>query len=77
MILKASVIRFTLNNLRCEFLSSFDIMPGFGKGGRDFIFATSSYVYNEKEEWREKKILGTRIFRKREDKGAFNNLTRN
>ena len=52
-------------------------MPGFGKGGRDFIFATSSYVYNEKEEWREKKILGTRIFRKREDKGAFNNLTRN
>ena len=77
MILKTSVIRFTLKNLRCELLSFFDIMPGFGKGGSYFNFATSSYVQNEKEEWKEKKILGTRIFRKRLDKGAFNNLTRN
>ena len=42
--------------------------------GRYFIFTTSDFVQNEKEEREKKKKMGTGIIRKREEKGAFNNL---
>ena len=38
------------------------------------IFTTSDFVQNEKEEREKKKKWIRELFRKREEKGAFNNL---
>ena len=72
VILETSVIRLRLKNLRCELSTSSDILPCSEEG--EILFFQQTVP--TKEEWEEKKELGTGFFNKREEKRAFNNLTR-
>ena len=63
--LKNTVIKFTPKKLRLELSNFF------------YIIWDSEEGNILKEEWKKKKILGTRIFLQREEKAVFQNLTKN
>ena len=76
IILKASVIRFTLKNLRCRLLNSFDIISDVEEG--DILFLQLAVLSKiKKKNEREIEYWVPEFFSKREEKGALNNLTRN
>lgn len=76
IILKIFVIRFTLKNLICELSSSFDTISDSEEGNILFLKLAVMFKTKKKNE-RERKHFAPGFFRKREEKGAFNNLTRN
>ena len=73
--LKAFVIRYTLKNLRCGLLNSFDIISDVEEGDIFFQLAVLSKIKKKNE--REIEYWVPEFFSKREEKGALNNLTRN
>ena len=79
IIFKISV-RFTVKELRCEFLSSFDIISGSEEGG--ILFLQIVIVFGKKKKKKKKKnesenkLCVLEFFHKQEEKRPFNNLTR-
>ena len=71
IILKISVIRFTY--IKSEFWSSFDIFSD--SEGKDILFLQLVVLFKMKKKKRRKRKKWVReLFRKREEKEAFNNL---
>ena len=75
IILKASVIRFTPENLRCDLLGSFNIIKD---SDEIVIFLPLAVMFKKKRRMREKENIGYQIiFGQREEKGSCSNLKRN
>ena len=71
--------RFTVKELRCEFLSSFDIVSGSEEGGILFLQIVIVFGMKKKKKKKnesEKKLCVLEFFHKQEEKRPFNNLTR-
>ena len=71
--------RFTVKELRCEFLSSFDIVSGSEEGGILFLQIVIVFGMKKKKKKKnesEKKLCVLEFFQKQEEKRPFNNLTR-
>ena len=71
--------RFTVKELRCEFLSSFDIVSGSEEGGILFLQIVIVFRMKKKKKKKnesEKKLCILEFFHKQEEKRPFNNLTR-
>ena len=75
IILKISV-RFTLNELRCKFSSSFGIISGSEEGGILFLQITVMLGMKKKRMKVKEKHRVPEFFYKQE-KRPFNNLSRN
>ena len=72
--------RFTVKELRCEFLSSFDIVSGSEEGG--ILFLQIVIVFGmkkkkEKKEWEWKKTLRTGIFSQTRRKKTIQQFDKN
>ena len=72
IILITCIIRFTLKKIRSELLSSFEIMPDSEEGYILFLQPAVMLKTKIKNE-RKRKYWVPEFFRKREEKGAFNN----
>ena len=76
IILEISV-RFTLNELRHEFSSSFDIIADFEEGGILILQIAVMFGIKKKKNESKRKHQVPEFLHKQEDKIPFNNLTRN
>ena len=75
IILEISV-RFTLNELRHEFSSSFDVIADFEEEGISILQIAVMFGIKKKNESKTKHRV-PEFLHKKEDKIPFNNLTRN
>ena len=67
-------VRFTLNELRCELSSFFDIISDSGQGGILFLKIAVIFEMKKKNESKRKHWI-PEVFHKKEEKRPFNNLT--
>ena len=72
VIILKTYVRFTLKELSCEFLSSFNIISGSEGGG--ILFLQIAAVFSVKKNKDEGKIKYQNVFTKKKKKKTFNNL---